>query len=437
MYSLNTSVLSNHRPTCPHGQPPNKLYFAYGSNMSVAQMAQRCPGSVFKGPAILDSFRWHINERGVANVLKSDDNHSVEGLLYTVTPKDESALDRNEGVSKGFYHKHLAMVSVQPHGQYTDFKTARLALLLKQRRQEIGDSSNDRTSRRSLWTKVPALVYVSEDYVRDGPIRDEYIPRMQNAVNDAVCLGVSKPFVSKSIAPFLQRPATLSIGNHQLEQKKVQEKGPETEHRDTVTIKGTSQENSVNGEASYDTKKTNRLEREGMLSEIRVALTNRIFQISDILAVSQSEPAKTRRLQADRIDLLRYDDCLCVFPVEMLDAIDKAAKVCGPANTLSDYYVILERMTSVEKSLSIVANARNACQANKQIIKVFKDILKTEVKSSEVSSEDLDVTAVRQEYPGELAWKLEFGQYLYLECSKPGEQPWLVVRVEARSYACL
>ncbi|CZS79501.1 unnamed protein product [Fusarium graminearum] len=379
MYSFNTSVLSNHRPTCPHRQPPNKLYFAYGSNMSVAQMAQRCPGSVFKGPAILDSFRWHINERGVANVLKSDDNHSVEGLLYTVTPKDESTLDRNEGVSKGFYHKHLAMVSVQPHGQYTDFKTARLALLLKQRRQEIGDSSNDRTSRRSLWTKVPALVYVSEDYVRDGPIRDEYIPRMQNAVNDAVCLGVSKPFVNKSIAPFLQRPATLSIGNHQLEQKKVQEKGLETEHRDTVTIKGTSQENSVNGEASYDTKKTNRLERE----------------------VSQSEPAKTRRLQADRIDLLRYDDCLCVFPVEMLDAIDKAAKVCGPANTLSDYYVILERMTSVEKSLSIVANARNACQANKQIIKVFKDILKTEVKSSEVSSEDLDVTAVRQEYP---AW---------------------------------
>lgn len=405
--------------------------------MSVAQMAQRCPGSVFKGPAILDSFRWHINERGVANVLNSESNHSVEGLLYTVTPKDESALDRYEGVSKGFYQKHLAMVSVNPHGQFTDFKTARLALLLKQRRQEIGDSSHDRTSRRSLWTKVPALVYVSEDYIRDGPIRDEYIPRMQNAVNDAVSLGVSKPFVNKSIASFLQRPATLSMGKYQLEQKKVHEKGLETEHRDTFTIKGTSQENSVKGEASYDTRKTNRLEREGMLSELRVGLTSRIFNVPDIQAVSQSEPAKTGRLHADRIDLLRHDDCLCVFPVEMVDAIDKAAKICGPANTLSDYYVILERITSVEKSLSIVANARNACQANKEIIKVFKDILQMEVKSFEVSSEDPDVTAVKQGYLGELAWKLEFGQYLYLECSKPGEQPWLVVRVEAKSFACL
>src|SRR6478609_7450773 len=72
------------------------LYFAYGSNLHLAQMAHRCPGSVFKGKAILDSYRWQINERGVANVVESGSDHSVEGLLYMIGPKDERTLDRSE-----------------------------------------------------------------------------------------------------------------------------------------------------------------------------------------------------------------------------------------------------------------------------------------------------------------------------------------------------
>jgi hypothetical protein len=221
--------------------------------MSVAQMAQRCPGSVFKGPAILDSFRWHINERGVANVIRSDANHTVEGLLYEITAKDERALDRNEGVSKGFYQKHTAKVSVQPHDQYTDFNTDGLALLLKQLREEVGD--DNRVSRRSPWTKVPALIYVSENYTKDGPAREEYIPRMHNAVNDAAFLGVSKPFLNKYIIPCLQQ-----------KEKKFQNKGPAPEAQDTIAKKPISRRNSA--KASRNKSKTRATEENGMIPEL-------------------------------------------------------------------------------------------------------------------------------------------------------------------------
>lgn len=225
--------------------------------MSVAQMAQRCPGSVFKGPAILDSYRWHINERGVANVLESDGHHFVEGLLYEITAKDERALDRNEGVSKGFYQKHVTKVSVQPHDQYTDFHTDGLALLLKQLREEVGD--DNRVSRRSPWTKVPALIYVSENYTRDGPAREEYIPRMRNAVKDAIFLGVSKPFVNKYIVPYLRQ-----------EEKKSQEKGPGPEAQDTITKKTVSRQTSV--KASRNKSKTRATEQKGMIPDLGMAL---------------------------------------------------------------------------------------------------------------------------------------------------------------------
>ena len=227
--------------------------------MSVAQMAQRCPESVFKGPAILDSFRWHINERGVASVLKSDGNHSVEGLLYEINAKDEQALDRNEGVSKGFYQKRVMKVSVQPHDQYTDFNTDGLALLLKQLRQEVGD--DNRVSRRSPWKKVPALVYVSENYTKDGPAREEYIPRMRNAINDAVFLGVSKPFINKYIVPYLR------------EEKKFPGQASRPEAQGTVAKKVMSRQNSVKGSRSKSRtrsrtrSKTRGTEQKGMISE--------------------------------------------------------------------------------------------------------------------------------------------------------------------------
>jgi gamma-glutamylcyclotransferase len=84
--------------------PPQTLYFAYGSNLWLKQMALRCPSSVKVGTGILYSYKWSIASRGYANVYPSS-NHIVYGIIYTLSEADEVVLDRYEGVSGGFYMK--------------------------------------------------------------------------------------------------------------------------------------------------------------------------------------------------------------------------------------------------------------------------------------------------------------------------------------------
>ncbi len=192
----------------PSTKEAGSLYFAYGSNLHVAQMAQRCPASIFKGKATLPAYRWQVNERGVANVVESKSD-SVEGLLYLVNKKDERSLDRSEGVSKRFYQKCILRVTFEPSSRYLDLTSSRTAELLAQRQgagvQGLGASGAAEAPRRPQ--QVKALVYISEDYTADGRIREEYISRMQKAVSDAVALGVSRSFVNKYVMPHLSKTA--------------------------------------------------------------------------------------------------------------------------------------------------------------------------------------------------------------------------------------
>lgn len=83
---------------------PQSLYFAYGSNLQLKQMAKRCPDSQFQGRARLHNFRWQINDRGFANVVPDPDAF-VEGLCYLLSPDDEARLDRSEGVPTAYQKK--------------------------------------------------------------------------------------------------------------------------------------------------------------------------------------------------------------------------------------------------------------------------------------------------------------------------------------------
>lgn len=86
-----------------HMQP--RFYFAYGSNMNKAQMAARCPGSTRVGKAALPGYRWIIAADGYANAVPSMAD-TVQGVLFTITPADEVALDLYEEVDAGCYMKH-------------------------------------------------------------------------------------------------------------------------------------------------------------------------------------------------------------------------------------------------------------------------------------------------------------------------------------------
>ena len=84
-------------------------YFAYGSNMDVRQMALRCPAAVILDSASLPAHAFLINTRGVATVIPAP-NQVVHGVLWEISPADESNLDRYEGVASGLYRKDIARV---------------------------------------------------------------------------------------------------------------------------------------------------------------------------------------------------------------------------------------------------------------------------------------------------------------------------------------
>src|SRR5690606_31326080 len=81
------------------------LYFAYGSNINKLQMARRCPDAVFQGMATLHNYRYIINQRGVATVIPQPGSQ-VTGVLWSLTPEDESSMDFYEGVPV-YYTRHF------------------------------------------------------------------------------------------------------------------------------------------------------------------------------------------------------------------------------------------------------------------------------------------------------------------------------------------
>ena len=83
-------------------------YFAYGSNLCVRQMAQRCPGAVNPRPARLADHDWLINERGMATVEPFDGWH-VHGVMWQLTDHDLSTLDSAEGVPVRYRRDRLTV----------------------------------------------------------------------------------------------------------------------------------------------------------------------------------------------------------------------------------------------------------------------------------------------------------------------------------------
>lgn len=89
-----------------------KLYFAYGSNINLDQMSYRCPAAQVVGSVTLEGyellFRGNAGGNGVATIAPHEGG-TVHGLLWTITPECERALDRYEGYPS-FYSKEPVTV---------------------------------------------------------------------------------------------------------------------------------------------------------------------------------------------------------------------------------------------------------------------------------------------------------------------------------------
>ncbi|KAJ4327387.1 hypothetical protein N0V84_002158 [Fusarium piperis] len=287
--------------TLPRARKPDVLYFAYGSNLHVAQMAQRCPSSVFVGTGTLSGYRWQINQRGVANVVPADDS-SVEGLVYLVNARDVRALDRSEGVARKLYQKHMLEIVLQRHRQYSSFTSRRLAHVLaelpspsdqpiEQPSQSPSDSNPDgptpsnglpsqRQEKAYHPLDVKALVYVSENYATDGMIREEYIARMQKAVSNAGTLGVSQSFLNKYIVPHLksdeEEPVAPTQAQEKTQKEKQEEKQEDTKEEGKASespdaaISNDTTTNNTTDEASVQAKENQEGQREGRFDAVIV-----------------------------------------------------------------------------------------------------------------------------------------------------------------------
>jgi len=83
-------------------------YFAYGSNLCVAQMALRCPDAANPRPATLADHDWLINQRGVATVERLSGTH-VHGVVWDVSDRDLATLDSAEGVPVRYRRDRLTV----------------------------------------------------------------------------------------------------------------------------------------------------------------------------------------------------------------------------------------------------------------------------------------------------------------------------------------
>ncbi len=97
------------------------LYFSYGSNIDLKQMAVRCPAATPVRPVVLDNyrlaFRGNLGFNGVATILPAR-SEKVYGLLWRITPADERALDRYEGYPN-LYGKERITVRDRDGNTYT------------------------------------------------------------------------------------------------------------------------------------------------------------------------------------------------------------------------------------------------------------------------------------------------------------------------------
>ena len=90
------------------------LYFAYGSNMDLNQMAFRCPDAEVLETVRLEgyrlAFRSNGGNRGVATILPDPDSH-VDGVLWEISPEDERNLNFYEGFPRLYGKPTLTVVN--------------------------------------------------------------------------------------------------------------------------------------------------------------------------------------------------------------------------------------------------------------------------------------------------------------------------------------
>ena len=89
-----------------------KYYLAYGSNLSVAQMAQRCPDAIYVGTAEIEDYQllFKGSQTGSYLTIEQKKGSIVPVLVWRISERDERYLDRYEGFPTFYYKKEMNVV---------------------------------------------------------------------------------------------------------------------------------------------------------------------------------------------------------------------------------------------------------------------------------------------------------------------------------------
>lgn len=159
----------------PPPPPKRTLYFAYGSNLWLHQMAERCPSSPLVGIGRLDGWKFIIHERGSAKITIAPEAH-VYGLVYELSPADEETLDINEVVPEHNEKKYLNMTFWHGLGGIPDL-----------------DKPGE---------ELEALVYI-DPRTKEGEARVEYVLRMGMGIEDAKMKGIPGGYFDEFLRPWI------------------------------------------------------------------------------------------------------------------------------------------------------------------------------------------------------------------------------------------
>ncbi|KAK3719272.1 hypothetical protein LTR37_004491 [Vermiconidia calcicola] len=174
------------------------IYFGYGSNLWKHQMVQRCPTSEYLGIARLNNYRWLINDRGYANVVKISNqtpmsSDEVWGLVYSLQREDEKRLDVNEGVPIAYTKENLTV----------DFWVA-----------HNGAQPNVTETPQ----QIEMLVYIDRNRTKPDVPKKEYIYRMNMGIKDAMKEGMPKAYVDRVLRKFIPEAEDKTVAEFAMQQ---------------------------------------------------------------------------------------------------------------------------------------------------------------------------------------------------------------------------
>ncbi len=178
--------------------PTPRLYFAYGSSLSLSEMKSRCPTSSFYGIAVLRNHRWFVNERGYANIVPSlPDPNGIEdvvwGILYTLRPFDEELLDKHEGIPWAYSKADMDV-------------------------EAISITEDGRGTRREV---LRALVYIDRERVQESYPWPEFVVKMNKGIQEAVERGLPTTWVARVVKSYIVDPSTVNGTEGQVEAAEV------------------------------------------------------------------------------------------------------------------------------------------------------------------------------------------------------------------------